>query len=224
MIASTGSDGPRSSPTWRTSSRRSRRSCRAGRDQPSGIRTLEPWRLRATTLDLDVLAQTESLFALGNGHIGWRANLDEGEPYGLPGSYLNGVLELRTLPYAEPGYGNPESGQRMINVTNGKVIRLLVNDEPFDFATAKCARMTVPRFRDGVYCVRPSGCPRRAAQSGRLHPVGLARAPLDRRDLLSGPCGRPKGADRGSIRAGRQRTAATQTDGGSDGPRRSRRR
>jgi alpha,alpha-trehalose phosphorylase len=92
----------------------------------------EPWCLRETGLDLDVLAQTESVFALSNGHIGWRGNLDEGEPYGLPGSYLNGVFEIRPLPYAERGYGNPESGQTIINVTNGKVMRLLVNDEPFD--------------------------------------------------------------------------------------------
>jgi alpha,alpha-trehalose phosphorylase len=79
-----------------------------------------------------VLAQTESLLTLSNGHIGWRGNLDEGEPHGLPGSYLNGVFELRPLPYAERAYGNPESGQTIINVTNGKLIRLLVNDAPFD--------------------------------------------------------------------------------------------
>ena len=92
----------------------------------------EAWCLRETNLDLDVLAQSESLFALSNGHIGWRGNLDEGAPYELPGSYLNGVHELRPLPYAEAGYGYPESGQTMINVANGKLIRLLVDDEPFD--------------------------------------------------------------------------------------------
>jgi alpha,alpha-trehalose phosphorylase len=94
--------------------------------------SVEPWCLRATELGLTVLAQSESVFALANGHIGWRGNLDEGEPHGLPGSYLNGVYELRPLPYAEAGYGYPESGQTVINVTNGKLIRLLVNDEPFD--------------------------------------------------------------------------------------------
>ena len=93
---------------------------------------VEPWCLRETELDLDVLAQSESLFALSNGHIGWRGNLDEGDPYGLLGSYLNGVYELRPLPYAEAGYGHPERDQVMINVTDGKVIRLLVDDEPFD--------------------------------------------------------------------------------------------
>jgi alpha,alpha-trehalose phosphorylase len=79
-----------------------------------------------------MLAQTESVFALSNGHVGWRGVLDEGEPSGLPGTYLNGVYEDRPLPYAEPSYGPPESGQTVINVTNGKLIRLFVDDEPFD--------------------------------------------------------------------------------------------
>ncbi|WP_394847150.1 hypothetical protein LZC95_06730 [Pendulispora brunnea] len=93
---------------------------------------VEPWGLTETELRLDLIAQAESLFALSNGHIGLRGNLDEGEPHGLPGTYLNSVHELRPLPYAEAGYGFPESGQTVINVTNGKIMRLLVDDEPFD--------------------------------------------------------------------------------------------
>ncbi|MEU6807866.1 glycosyl hydrolase family 65 protein [Streptomyces sp. NPDC046831] len=93
---------------------------------------VEPWTVRETELNLDVLAQSESVFALSNGHVGWRGNLDEGEPHGLPGTYLNGVHEVHPLPYAEAGYGYPESGQTVINVTNGKILRLLVDDEPFD--------------------------------------------------------------------------------------------
>jgi alpha,alpha-trehalose phosphorylase len=93
---------------------------------------VEPWTIRETALDLDVLAQTESLFALANGHLGLRGNLDEGEPFGVPGTYLNSVFELRPIPYGEAAYGYPESGQTVINVTNGKLIRLLVDDEPFD--------------------------------------------------------------------------------------------
>jgi alpha,alpha-trehalose phosphorylase len=71
----------------------------------------ETWCVRETSLDLDVLGQSESIFALANGHLGLRGNLDEGEPFGLPGTYLNGYHELRPLPYAEGGYGYPESGQ-----------------------------------------------------------------------------------------------------------------
>ena len=93
---------------------------------------VEPWAVREISLDLGVLAQVESIFALSNGHIGLRANLDEGEPVGLPGTYLNSFYELRPLPHAEAGYGYPESVQTIVNVTNGKIIRLLVDDEPLD--------------------------------------------------------------------------------------------
>src|ERR1700754_8966 len=93
---------------------------------------VDPWQVRETKLDLRLIAQSESLFALSNGHIGFRGNLDEGEPHGLPGSYLNSVYEVRPLPYAEAGYGFPDDGQTVINVTNGKIIRLLVDDEPLD--------------------------------------------------------------------------------------------
>ena len=40
---------------------------------------VEPWVLRETRFDPDMLPQSESMFALSNGHIGMRGNLDEGE-------------------------------------------------------------------------------------------------------------------------------------------------
>src|SRR3954463_11904344 len=102
--------------------------------------TAEPWVVRETELDLEQLAKTESLFALANGHIGLRANLDEGEPNAMPGTYLNSFYERRPLPYAEGGYGYPESGQTIINVTNGKLIRLRVEEEPFDLRYGRVHR------------------------------------------------------------------------------------
>ncbi|MEV8047136.1 glycoside hydrolase family 65 protein [Streptomyces griseoluteus] len=99
--------------------------------------SVEPWHVRETGLDMGLLAQSESIFALSNGHLGWRGNLDEGDPHGLPGCYLNGVYETYPLPYAEAGYGFPESGQTAINVTNGKLLRLLVDDEPLDLLSGR---------------------------------------------------------------------------------------
>ena len=101
---------------------------------------VEPWVVRETELDLDRLAITESVFALANGHIGLRATLDEGEPHALPGTYLNSYYESRPLPYAEAGYGYPEDGQTVVNVTDGKLLRLLVDDEPFDVRYGELAR------------------------------------------------------------------------------------
>ncbi len=99
---------------------------------PPDIFPIDPWCVRETRLDLDRLGQTEAVFALSNGHIGLRGNLDEGEPHVIPGTYLNSYYELRPLPYAEAGYGYPESGQTVVDVTNGKLLRLVVDDEPFD--------------------------------------------------------------------------------------------
>ncbi len=144
--------------------------------------TVEPWNLRETHLDLDLLAQTESVFALANGHVGWRANLDEGEPHALPGSYLNGVWESRPLPYAESAYGLPETGQEIINVTNGKLIRLFVDDEPFDVRDGELrSHERLLDFRAGVLTrraewVSPAGHPVRVSSVRLVSFTGRAIA------------------------------------------------
>jgi alpha,alpha-trehalose phosphorylase len=118
---------------------------------PERCFSVEPWSVTEHELHLDALGRTESVFALSNGHIGLRGNLDEGDPHGIPGTYLNSVYELRPLPYVETGYGYPESGQTIINVTNGKLIRLLVDDEPFDvrYGSLTSHERTLD-LRDGV--------------------------------------------------------------------------
>ncbi|MDP5183351.1 glycosyl hydrolase family 65 protein [Blastococcus sp. BMG 814] len=93
---------------------------------------VEPWALTEVGLDHDSLGVHESVFALANGHLGMRGSLEEGEPVVIPGTYLNGFFEERPLPYAEAGYGFPEMGQTVVNVTDGKLIRLLVRDSPLD--------------------------------------------------------------------------------------------
>jgi alpha,alpha-trehalose phosphorylase len=116
-----------------------------------GVFTVEPWAVTEPMLRLDLLGQTESIFALSNGHIGLRGNLDEGEPHVIPGTYLNGFFESLPLPYAEGGYGYPEEGQTLIDVTNGKLFRLLVDDEPFDVRYGTLVQhRRVLDLRDGV--------------------------------------------------------------------------
>jgi alpha,alpha-trehalose phosphorylase len=118
--------------------------------EPS-IFSVEPWAVTERELRLDRLPQTESVFALSNGHIGLRGNLDEGEPHGFPGTYLNGFFELLPLPYAERGYGYPEEGQTLIDVTNGKLMRLLIDDHSFDVRYGTLARHErVLDLREGV--------------------------------------------------------------------------
>ncbi len=134
---------------------------------------IEPWQVREVGLDLNMLAQSESLFALSNGHLGIRGNLDEGDPNVLPGTYLNSFYETRPLPYAEAGYGYPESGQTVVNVTDGKLIRLLVDDQPFDLrygqlrSHERTLDLRAGVLRREVEWVTPSGRPVRV-RSTRL--------------------------------------------------------
>ena len=111
---------------------------------------IKPWSLTEVGLDLASLGTNESVFALANGHIGMRGTLDEGEPVVVPGTYLNGYFEERPLPYAEAGYGFPEQGQTVVNVTDGKLIRLLVGDTPLDlqYGTVVSHRRSLD-LRDG---------------------------------------------------------------------------
>ena len=171
---------------------------------------VEPWTIRETCLDLDLLAQAESVFALSNGHIGLRGNLDEGEPHGMPGTYLGSFYELRPLPYAESGYGYPESGQTVVNVTNGKLIRLLVDDEPFDVRYGqlhdheRVLDLRAGMLTGSVDWTSPAGR-RIRVRSTRLVSFDPAGG---RRDQLRGGAGRRPGPGDRAVGAGRQRDAA----------------
>ena len=116
----------------------------------------------------------------------------------------------RPLPYAEAGYGYPEAGQTVVNVTNGKIIRLLVDDEPFDVRYGQLrSHERVLDLRAGRAAPRASSGSRRpAAGASRARP-GWCRSPSARSPRSatrsSRSTARPGG---GPVRAGRQRTAA----------------
>ncbi len=102
----------------------------------------EPWAIREVRLPADdsVMRQAESIFALANGHIGLRGNLDEPSPTGVSGTYLNSLFEERELTYPEPGYAYPERSETVVNAPNGKPVVLHVGDELFDLRTGTLRR------------------------------------------------------------------------------------
>ena len=105
------------------------------------------------------------------------------------------------LPYAEGGYGYPEQGQSLINVTNGKLLRLLVDDEPFDvrYGTLKHHERVLD-LRDGV--LRRDCRMGLARESGGPHPddaACLVRPARDRRHPLRGRGARGAGANRPAV-------------------------
>ena len=83
--------------------------------------------------------RNETVFAVGNGYLGMRGTFEEGYS-GPPGTsvdatYLNGFYESEIIRYPEIAYGFAEKTQTMLNVTNGKIIRLFLENEPFDLLT-----------------------------------------------------------------------------------------
>jgi alpha,alpha-trehalose phosphorylase len=95
----------------------------------------DPWCITEDTVPHDSLRQAESIFALSNGHIGLRGTLDEPEPCGMPGTYLNSLYEERDLTYPESGYAFPDSSQTIVDAPNGKLLTLTVDGEPLDVRT-----------------------------------------------------------------------------------------
>lgn len=105
------------------------------RAAPPETRQVEPWVHRETGWSEAFAAQSESLLALSNGHLGVRGTLDEGEPSAFAGTFLAGFYETRPIPYADRGYGDPKLDQVLVDVTDGTRIRLDVEDEPLDIRT-----------------------------------------------------------------------------------------
>lgn len=107
---------------------------------PSGLPhhrfPVDPWRLVERSYSNDDLGVTETLFALGNGYIGMRANPEEGREAHSHGTYLNGFHETWPIMHAEEAFGFAKTGQTIVNVPDAKLLKLYVDDEPLLLATA----------------------------------------------------------------------------------------
>src|SRR6056297_911575 len=98
---------------------------------PLHIYPINPWKIIETSFYRRFLAQTETLFSLGNGYLGLRGNFEEGRPYFQRGTFINGFHERWPIVYSEGAYGYAKTGQTMLNVTDSKGIFLYIDDEPF---------------------------------------------------------------------------------------------
>ena len=107
---------------------------------------LDPWALRETVPpgrdpgrdahpDLEPGA-SETVFAVANGYLGIRGTPEEGAGAVVHGTFVNGFHETFPIRHAEEAYGFARIGQTMIPVPDATVLRLYVDDEPLDVATA----------------------------------------------------------------------------------------
>jgi len=91
---------------------------------------VRPWALTETRFDAEHLGRNETLFAVANGYLGMRGNVEEGRDSFAHGTFVNGFHETFTIQHAEEAFGFARVGQTMVNVPDAKLIRLYVDDEP----------------------------------------------------------------------------------------------
>ncbi len=118
---------------------------------PEHIYPIDDWRIVEQRFATPFLPQMETIFSLANGYLGMRGTFEEGLPAFQPGTFINGFYESWAIPYGEGAYGYAKTGQTIINVPDSKIIRLYVDDEPFDVGNAIILRfMRVLDLRAGT--------------------------------------------------------------------------
>jgi alpha,alpha-trehalose phosphorylase len=91
----------------------------------------DEWNMVEKQFMPELLQQGETMFTVGNGYLGMRGTFEEGGPIGQNGTFINGFYEAWEILYPEKAYGLATHGQTIVNVTDTKIIKLYVDDEPF---------------------------------------------------------------------------------------------
>jgi alpha,alpha-trehalose phosphorylase len=97
----------------------------------------DPWALLETAHAPGTEGALETLFSLGNGHLGIRG-AHTAEPDGaLPGTFLNGFHETFDIRHAENAYGFAKQGQRILYVPDAHETVVRVDGEQLTLATSE---------------------------------------------------------------------------------------
>ena len=175
----------------------------------------DPWALREEGLDLERLAQSESVFALSNGHIGMRGNLDEGEPVRasrhLPQRPARGAPAALCRDRLRQPRGGRDGRQRHRRQAAAPARRRRALRRPLRRAAAPRARAGLPRRRAAA--PRPLALADRRRGADHLDAAGVADPARRRGDPLRGRGARRRRAAGGPERVGGQRGRPGQAQG-----------
>ena len=145
---------------------------------------VDPWRLVELEPSTEDLGLTETIFAVGNGYLGMRANPEEGRDAHSHGTFVNGFHETWNIHYSEDAYGFAKTGQTIVNVPDAKLMKLFVDDEPLLLSAADLEHYErVLDFRQGLLYPRP-----RLAHAGRASGSACARPGWSASSIATSPC------------------------------------
>ena len=101
------------------------------------IYPFDEWEIRELRFSPKMNDRNETVFSIGNGYVGTRGTFEEETDLYHNGTYINGFYETLPIVYGEAAYGYAEKSQTMLNITNGKRIKLFIDSELFDLSTGK---------------------------------------------------------------------------------------
>ncbi|MFJ6077535.1 glycoside hydrolase family 65 protein [Pseudarthrobacter sp. NPDC092419] len=111
-----------------------------------------PWQLVETRHEPGNAGTLETIFALGNGHLGIRGAHSATSDAELPGTFINGLHETWDIKHAENAFGFARTGQRIIYVPDANNFTIVVDGEVLSLAESEVLdyRRSVD-FSTGVY-------------------------------------------------------------------------
>jgi alpha,alpha-trehalose phosphorylase len=111
-----------------------------------------PWQLVETRHEPGNAGTLETLFALGNGHLGIRGAHWAAADADLPGSFINGLHEIWDIKHAENAFGFARTGQRIIYVPDANNFTVVIDGETLSLAESAVLdyRRSVD-FSTGIY-------------------------------------------------------------------------
>lgn len=112
----------------------------------------DPWKLVETAHRPGDAGSLETLFALGNGHLGVRGAHWSTADVELPGSFINGLHETWDIRHAENAFGFARTGQRILYIPDANNFTVVVDGEVLSLAesTVQDYRRSVD-FGTGMY-------------------------------------------------------------------------
>ena len=104
----------------------------------------------------DDLGLTETLFAVGNGYLGMRGNVEEGRDVHAHGTFINGFHETWPIRHAEEAFGFAQTGQTIVNVPDVKIDQALRRRRAAHALARRPAGRTSARSTSATACCAAS--------------------------------------------------------------------
>ncbi|WP_432245488.1 glycoside hydrolase family 65 protein [Arthrobacter sp. G.S.26] len=96
-----------------------------------------PWQLVETRHEQGSAGTLETLFALGNGHLGIRGAHWAPADADLPGSFINGLHEIWDIKHAENAFGFARTGQRIVYIPDANNFTVVIDGEALSLAESE---------------------------------------------------------------------------------------